>query len=221
MLTVADRQGKAAVHRSPRTPTATPTASDEWTWPRRSAGGSGWKQLMGRRPQRRECATPSRSTVPVSCPRVLLESTTQGPRVVQVEQNCWGGGNAERQCYVDSPRNVWVEGGALHLRVLPGAHMGSLVGCTSNEENSCTWTQPFTSARINSKASAGTVSPARCARRNMHRAECSGPHVHTTFHVGLGRPLLEAPRARPLLADNGNNLAVNVPLPTHALPDLH
>jgi hypothetical protein len=165
-----------------------------------AASECGWLWLEtadGAAAARRECATPSRSTVPVSRPRVLLESTTQGPRVVQVEQNCWGGGNAERQCYVDSPRNVWVEGGALHLRVLPGAHMGSLVGCTSNEENSCTWTQPFTSARINSKASAGTVSPARYARRNMHRAECSGPPMCIQRPRGPGPPAPGSTKSSP------------------------
>jgi len=135
-----------------------------------------------------------------------------------VEQNCWGGGNAERQCYVDSPRNVWVEGGALHLRVLPGAHMGSLVGCTSNEENSCTWTQPFTSARINSKASPGTVSPpTTCKAQTCAVQNAAGHMCIRRSQVGRGRPLLEAPGARPLLADNGSNLAVNVPLPIYAL----
>jgi len=35
------------------------------------------------------------------------------------ETSCWGGGNNERQCYVDSSQNIQVENGVLTLRALP------------------------------------------------------------------------------------------------------
>eukprot|EP00808_Paulinella_micropora_P002497 g29198.t1 len=74
----------------------------------------------------------------------------------EVEVNCWGGGNHEAQCYRDSPANVYVQDGMLHLRPIyhPQGYTGvSLAeGCTLNNENSCRWTKKFTSARIRSLA---------------------------------------------------------------------
>jgi len=71
-----------------------------------------------------------------------------------VEVNCWGGGNAEKQCYVDHPETIFVKDGSLHLKAIyKGAYQ--LHGndqCTLNNENSCSWTQPFISGRINTKA---------------------------------------------------------------------
>ncbi|BCE03832.1 family 16 glycosylhydrolase [Marinicellulosiphila megalodicopiae] len=32
------------------------------------------------------------------------------------ERNCWGGGNAEAQCYVQSPENLWVDGEYLRIQ---------------------------------------------------------------------------------------------------------
>lgn len=40
------------------------------------------------------------------------------------EISCWGGGNNERQCYVDSPKNIKVEDGYLKLIALHEAVMG-------------------------------------------------------------------------------------------------
>lgn len=34
------------------------------------------------------------------------------------EKNCYGGGNAEAQCYVEDPDNVWVDGDILHLKAI-------------------------------------------------------------------------------------------------------
>jgi beta-glucanase (GH16 family) len=44
------------------------------------------------------------------------------------ERNCYGGGNNEAQCYVDSPANVWVEGGYLHLQAIREDVAGPGVG---------------------------------------------------------------------------------------------
>jgi len=65
-----------------------------------------------------------------------------------IEVNCWGGGNGEKQCYTSRLDNVFVSGGSLHLRPVAGTYTGSLAGCTLNNENSCTWTQPATSGRV-------------------------------------------------------------------------
>jgi len=70
------------------------------------------------------------------------------------EVNCWGGGNAEKQCYVDHPETIFVKDGKLHLKAIyKGAYQ--LHGndkCTLDNEGSCSWTQPFISGRVNSKA---------------------------------------------------------------------
>ncbi|XP_051170432.1 glucan endo-1,3-beta-glucosidase-like isoform X3 [Leptopilina boulardi] len=65
-----------------------------------------------------------------------------------IEVNCWGGGNLEKQCYTSRRENVFVSGGSLHLRPVRGTYQGSNQGCTLNNENSCTWTQPATSGRV-------------------------------------------------------------------------
>jgi len=65
-----------------------------------------------------------------------------------IEVNCWGGGNAERQCYTARSDNVYVEGGALHLRAIRENYRGTLDDCTLNAENSCEWEQAYTSGRV-------------------------------------------------------------------------
>jgi hypothetical protein len=65
-----------------------------------------------------------------------------------------GGGNGENQCYTDRPENVRVANGRLVLEARRGDYTGALAGCTNTAENSCTWTRPFTSARVRTKASA-------------------------------------------------------------------
>lgn len=44
----------------------------------------------------------------------------------QPEVSCWGGGNNERQCYVDSSENIEVRDGMLRLIARQGAHEGPL-----------------------------------------------------------------------------------------------
>jgi len=70
------------------------------------------------------------------------------------EVNCWGGGNAEKQCYVDHPETIYVKDGQLHLKAIyKGAYqLNGDDKCTLDNEGSCSWSQPFISGRINSKA---------------------------------------------------------------------
>jgi len=69
------------------------------------------------------------------------------------EVNCWGGGNAEKQCYVDHPETIFVKDGQLHLKAIyKGAYqLNGNDKCTLDNEGSCSWTQPIISGRINSK----------------------------------------------------------------------
>lgn len=41
----------------------------------------------------------------------------------------------------------------MQLQAIRGTYTGSAAGCTNNNENSCGWTQPFTSARVRTKLS--------------------------------------------------------------------
>jgi len=66
------------------------------------------------------------------------------------ELNCWGGGNSEKQCYVKDPTTLWIDDGLLRIHPVyySDNYNGSMEGCTNNMEDSCTWSQPVTSARI-------------------------------------------------------------------------
>lgn len=66
----------------------------------------------------------------------------------QVNVDCWGGGNQEKQCYRDDPANLYVENGKLVLRAVRGDYRGRVEDCTKDLEEQCTRQQPFTSARL-------------------------------------------------------------------------
>ena len=65
------------------------------------------------------------------------------------EQNCWGGGNNELQCYTDRYKNSFVEDGKLIIR----AHKETFRGLANIEESGETAkkTLPYTSARLRTK----------------------------------------------------------------------
>ena len=65
------------------------------------------------------------------------------------EQNCWGGGNNELQCYTDRRKNSLVEDGKLVIRAYKETYRGS----AEPEEwgTSGTKTLPYTSARMRTK----------------------------------------------------------------------
>lgn len=64
------------------------------------------------------------------------------------EQNCWGGGNNEQQCYTDRPENSFVEDGILNIV----AKRENFTGSDSPEGDSAnTKTLPYTSARLRTK----------------------------------------------------------------------
>jgi len=67
-----------------------------------------------------------------------------------LEENCWGGGNNEQQCYTKRARNAYVKDGYLHIVAHNESYSGpdnpeGKVGAGANK------TLPFTSARLRSK----------------------------------------------------------------------
>lgn len=62
------------------------------------------------------------------------------------EQNCWGGGNNELQCYTDRFKNSFIEDGKLVIR----AHKETFKGLANTEESGTREkrTLPYTSARL-------------------------------------------------------------------------
>lgn len=69
------------------------------------------------------------------------------------EKNCWGGGNNELQCYIESDRNAYVADGKLHIVALKE----STDGPSLNEEDpgypGASVTRDYSSARLRSKGS--------------------------------------------------------------------
>ena len=64
------------------------------------------------------------------------------------EQNCWGGGNNEQQCYTDRPVNSYVADGVLTIL----AQRENFTGPNTPEgDGSTTATLPYTSARLRTK----------------------------------------------------------------------
>ena len=73
------------------------------------------------------------------------------PAKWQFDVDCWGGGNNERQCYTDSPRNARVEGGMLHIVARKEDHTGPAYAAhvkASMPDPDALATKPFTSARM-------------------------------------------------------------------------
>ncbi len=64
------------------------------------------------------------------------------------EVNCWGGGNAEQQCYVEDTENSFIEDGKLVIRVIKGDTTGpdSIEGSDGYGETLTTL--PYSSARL-------------------------------------------------------------------------
>src|SRR5690606_15444517 len=64
------------------------------------------------------------------------------------EENCWGGGNNEQQCYTDRAENSFVADGILTIKAQREDFTGSN---DANGEGSGTTTLPYTSARLRTK----------------------------------------------------------------------
>ena len=68
------------------------------------------------------------------------------------EENCWGGGNQELQCYTNRTDNVYLSEGLLHIRAVEESFTG-LDGSEDwdNADELGTATLPYTSGRIRTK----------------------------------------------------------------------
>lgn len=75
-----------------------------------------------------------------------LERTNWTPEV-----SCWGGGNNERQCYVDSPNSIRVEDGILRLIARPETHFGPLFPAHLRVGQPVERTQAYTSGKITTR----------------------------------------------------------------------
>ncbi len=78
-----------------------------------------------------------------------FEGDSINRRYWSLEENCWGGGNQEQQCYTSSERNAYVKDGLLHIVARKEAFTGA-----DNPEgiaNGNVKTLPFTSARLRTK----------------------------------------------------------------------
>ncbi|WP_132700217.1 glycoside hydrolase family 16 protein [Reinekea marinisedimentorum] len=69
-----------------------------------------------------------------------------------LEENCWGGGNNEQQCYTDQESNAYIEDGVLYITAINESYTGA----SANEDDasydsSNTTTLPYTSARLRTK----------------------------------------------------------------------
>ena len=64
------------------------------------------------------------------------------------EVSCWGGGNAERQCYTDRPQNIAVEGGMLLLKAKKERFKGPARPPEIAENDNPSITQSHTSGKV-------------------------------------------------------------------------
>ena len=72
--------------------------------------------------------------------------------------NCWGGGNEERQCYTPAPANHRVADGLLSIIARRETHSGPAFPPdqrTTPDKRQATNTKPFTSARLSTDGKAG------------------------------------------------------------------
>lgn len=78
-----------------------------------------------------------------------FEGDSINQRYWSLEENCWGGGNNEQQCYTASNRNAYVKNGLLHIV----ARQESATGWDNPEgvKEGAKKTLPYTSARLRSK----------------------------------------------------------------------
>jgi beta-glucanase (GH16 family) len=68
------------------------------------------------------------------------------------EQNCWGGGNNEQQCYTNRSENAYVKAGILHIVAREEVFSGSARNEDDPEHTASQLkTLPYTSARLRSK----------------------------------------------------------------------
>lgn len=79
------------------------------------------------------------------------------------EQNCWGGGNGELQCYTDKKDNVYVKNGFLNITAIKESFTGS----DGANGDGGPKTMEYTSGRIRTKGQADFLYGKICARAKL------------------------------------------------------
>ncbi len=80
-----------------------------------------------------------------------FEGTRIDPDKWNLADNCWGGGNEERQCYTHHPENASVSDGILTITALRKTHTGPAFPIDqqiTEEKRKAQASKPFTSARL-------------------------------------------------------------------------
>lgn len=67
------------------------------------------------------------------------------------EESCWGGGNAELQCYTDRVENVEVGGGVLRLKAREETWTGPYLPTELQRQSNQVSTQPYTSGKVRTR----------------------------------------------------------------------
>jgi len=75
-----------------------------------------------------------------------FEGDTINKRNWSLEENCWGGGNNEQQCYTKKPTNAFVKDGLLHIVARKESHTGP--DNPEGKTGGANKTLPYTSARL-------------------------------------------------------------------------
>lgn len=90
------------------------------------------------------------------------------------ERSCWGGGNNERQCYVDSPDNIHVENGELVLSAFAETHTGPQFAQELSDRGELV-TQNYTSGKIRTKGLASWTYGRFEARIKLPKGQSTWP----------------------------------------------
>lgn len=102
-----------------------------------------------------------------------FDGTTIDTTIWNHEVNCWGGGNAELQCYTNKPENSFVSDGFLNIVAIQGATTGPN-GPNGDGQDV---TLPYSSARLTTKNKFTTRYGKICARAKLPMGQGLWPAI--------------------------------------------
>ncbi len=85
-----------------------------------------------------------------------FEGTAIDPAKWTLADDCWGGGNRERQCYTSGANNARISNGLLRITARRESHSGPAFPASqrNHPDRQATVTRPFTSARLSTEGKA-------------------------------------------------------------------